>query len=159
VPNIGTAPAIQQQVIAILKAYSAARGHAPFTVVDLGSGDGKFTREIARSIPEARVTGLETARQSYLWSKLLKHLQSLGNLDYKRQDFFSADLSQSDVVIMYQSVFLMERIGRKLNRELKKGAIVACNRFPLGDGWQVREHLQVKTFYPHQKDLYVYEKA
>ena len=159
VPNIGTAPAIQQEVLAILKKYSASHGGMPFTIVDLGSGDGRFTREIARNIPEAQVTGLETAPQSYFWSLFLKHLQKLDNLDYKRVDFFSYDLSKTDAVILYQSLFWMERIGKKLNAELKKGALVASNRFPLGDGWQPTEHMKIKTLYPHQKDLYIYNKA
>ena len=159
VPNIGTAPAIKQKVIEGLKVYAATLGGRDFTVVDLGSGDGKFTREIARDIPSARVLGLETAWQSYWLSLFLRHLHKLDNLDYKRTDFFAYDLSKTDAVVMYQSVFLMDRIGKKLNAELKNGAFVACNRFPLGDGWQPAEHAEIKTLYPHQKDLYIYRKG
>lgn len=153
VPNIGTAPAIQQEIIAALRARF---GDAPFSVVDLGSGDGKFTRAIARNLPQAQVLGLESAPQSYFSSKLLG--SCLKNLAYKRGDFFKHDLSGADAVVMYQSVFLMEKIGQKLAAELKPGALVACNRFPLG-GWEAQEHKQIKTLYPHQKDLYIYSKA
>lgn len=159
VPNIGTAPALQKKAVDVLRSFSASRNDAPFTLVDLGSGDGNFTRRIARSIPAARITGIETAPQSYHWSKLLKKLQHLDNLDYARGDFFAQNFRDTDVVIMYQSVFLMEKLGRKLHEELKPGALIITVRYPLGDGWQPLEHHEIRSLYLHQKDLYVYRKA
>lgn len=159
VPNIGTAPVLQKKAVDVLKAFSAARGDEPFTLVDLGSGDGNFTRRIARNVPAARVTGIETAPQSYYWSKLLKKLQGLDNLDYKRGDFFDQTFRETDVVVMYQSIFLMEKLGKKLHDELKPGSLVITIRYPLGDGWQPAEHHEIRSLYLHQKDLYVYRKA
>ncbi len=159
VPNIGTAPAIQRRAIDVLKSFSTTRAGAPFSIIDLGSGDGSFTRLIARNIPQARVTGLEMSYQSYQWSRLQKKLRRISNLDYTRGDMFAHDLSTVDVVVMYQSLFWMERLGKKLHAELKPGTLVICNRFQLGDGWKPVEHLQVQTLYPHQKDLYIYNKV
>lgn len=159
VPNIGTAPAIRKKVVEFLKEDFKARAKAPYIVYDMGSGDGSFTREIARNLPGARVIGIETSFQSYQWSMFLKKLFKLDNLDYRRQDFFSHDFSDAAAVVLYQTIFQMEGIGRKLNDNLKSGTFVASNRYPLGGGWVPSQSLEVKTLYPHQKALYIYKKA
>jgi trans-aconitate methyltransferase len=159
VPNIGTAPALQKKAVEVLKKFSVERGNKPFTLIDLGSGDGNFTRRIAKNVPTARITGIETAPQSFAWSRFMKKVQRLDNLDYKKGDFFDQNFRDTDVVIMYQSVFLMEKLGKKLHEELKPGALIITVRYPLGDGWQPTEHHEIRSLYLHQKDLYIYRKV
>lgn len=159
IPNIRTAPAIRKKIIDILKKESASHSSpTPFTIIDMGSGNGKFTREIARALPNAKVIGLEISKPALSWSNFLKKLSNLQNLEYVDQDFFSYHLGHADAVVMYLTIFQMESIGKKLHDELKSGTLVTSNRFFLGDGWQPEESITVKTLYPHQKTFHVYHK-
>src|SRR3989338_9544577 len=87
IPNIRTAPAIRKRIIELLKIEVAKyNGSEPFTIVDMGSGNGLFTREIARAFPEARVIGLEISKTALAWSRRFKKLHKLNNIDYIDQD-------------------------------------------------------------------------
>lgn len=159
VPNIRTAPAVRAKIIEILKADMAARPQErPYLIIDMGSGNGLFTREIAKAIPDAQVLGLEFSRQSIFWSRLMQKRDGLKNLDYKRTDFFAYDLGAASAVVLYLSIYEMGRMGIKLNQNLRPGTLVTSNKFQLGDGWQPREIVQIDTMYLHQGKLNVYRK-
>lgn len=159
IPNIRTAPAIRKRIIEVLKAEAVKHtGPEPFTIVDMGSGNGLFTREIARAFPQARVIGLEISKTALAWSNMFRKLYGLKNLEYIGQDFFAYDLGHADVVVMYLTIYQMETIGKKLHAELKSGALVTSNRFYLGDSWEPEDSISVKTLYPHQKTFHIYRQ-
>lgn len=159
IPNIRTAPAIRKRIIALLKAeYARHSGPESFTIIDMGSGNGLFTRDIARALPEARIIGLEISKTALLWANGFKKLYRLKNIDYVSQDFFSYHLGHADAVVMYLTIFQMESMGKKLHEELKPGTFVTSNRFKLGDGWEPDDIISVKTLYPHQKTFHVYRQ-
>lgn len=159
IPNIRTAPAVRKRIIALLRVeYEKHTGSEPFTVVDMGSGNGLFTREIARAFPDARVIGLEISKTALAWSKRFKKFHGLDNIEYIDQDFYSYDLGHANAVVMYLTIFQMESMGKKLHTELKSGTLVTSNRFPLGDGWTPEQVIPVRTLYPHQKILNVYHQ-
>ncbi len=160
IPNIRTAPAIRQKIIHLLRDEAAKHtGQDPFTIIDMGSGNGLFTREIARAIPQARVIGLEISKTALWWSNCLKKLLKLKNVEYIDQDFFTYHLGHAHAVVMYLTIFQMESIGKKLHEELKVGTMVTSNRFRLGDGWEPDQSIAVKTLYPHQKILHIYRHS
>lgn len=160
IPNIRTAPAIRKRIIALLKDKAQSHvGPVPFTVIDLGSGNGLLTREIARALPQARVIGLEISAPALAWSRFLRNRRRLNNLDYREQDFFSYNFAHADAIVMYLTIYQMEPIGKKLRAEARPGALITSNRFRLGDGWAPEESVDVKTFYPHQKTLHIYRAA
>ena len=158
IPNIRTAPAVRRTVIGLLQADMAARGKKPFVIIDLGSGNGLFARQIARSMPEAQVIGIEISQLAHGWAQLLKRLSRLKNLEYRQGDMFAADLSQVDAVVFYLRVYFMKRMGEKLHAELKPGTLITSNHFKLGDGWVPENTIDVRTLYPHQKTFFVYRK-
>lgn len=154
VPNIPTAPAIRKKIIALLREDQKRYPGKTYKVIDIGSGNGAFTREIARALPEAQVTGIEVSPQSYWVSMQLKRLFRLTNLEYQRVDFFTYDISDVDAVVMF--FYRLHRVAQKLRRELKPGTFVASNKFKLGDAWVPAEVIEVKTLDPFQKKLFVY---
>ncbi len=159
IPNIRTAPAIRRKIIELLKReVGGYQGPHPFTIVDMGSGNGLITREIARAIPEAHIIGLEISKPALIWSNMLKKMAGLNNLEYIDHDFFAYDLGRANAVIMYLTIYQMETMGKKLHAELKMGTLVTSNRFPLGDGWEPEEAIQIDTLYLHQKKLNVYRQ-
>lgn len=160
IPNIRTAPAIRKRIIEILREEAAShKGTEPFTIVDLGSGNGLFTREIARAIPDARIIGLEISKTALKWSMIFKKICKLQNVEYIDQDFFSYNLNHANAVVMYLTIFQMESMGKKLHAELRPGTLVTSNRFQLGDGWKPERSVHVRTLYPHQKTFHLYRKA
>ncbi len=159
VPNIRTAPAIREKVIDLLKQDYAKRKLDSYTVIDLGSGNGLFTREIARAMPQAKVIGIEITWHTYMWSRCLKYLSKMNNLEYRNMNFLDFDFSQADAVVVYQMPHFMEGIGRKLKQEAKPGTFIASNKFKLGHGWVPEETLRVNTLYLHQRYLHLYRKA
>jgi len=156
IPNIRTAPAIRQTIIRLLAEDCAARNKAGYTIVDLGSGNGLMTREIARALPQAKVIGIEITPQSVLWSNWRRKLAKLDNLEYQCLDFFAYDFSQADAIVMYLLPPVMDALGKKLHSEARNCALILSNKFPLGDGWHAEQTLHVKTLYPHQGTLYMY---
>jgi SAM-dependent methyltransferase len=159
VPNIRTAPAIRKKIIERLKADAAVKGKVPYVVIDMGSGNGLFTRQIARAMPEAKVIGLEISTLAYQWSLAFQRLCGIKNLEYKKADFFAYDMAEADAVLVFLTIYDMGRVGKKLNENLRPGTLVTCNKFQLGDGWTPQETIDVSTLYPHQKTLNVYRKA
>ena len=95
------------------------------TLVDLGCGDGRVLRQALKHY-RVRAIGYEVNWLAYLKARLL----SLGskNLEIKRQDFWSADLAEADVVFCYLYPDVMKKLAAKLSTNLKPGAvIVSCN--------------------------------
>ena len=161
VPNIRTAPAIRRRIIEILqKEYKvhSEKSDNKFKIIDIGCGNGLFTREIAKALPEAEVIGLEWSKAAIEQAKIKSKAQKLTNTHYIRTDFYDYDLKDIDAAVMYLTIYDMGRMGEKLKKELKSNALVTCNRFKLSAGWEPEECLEIKTLYPHQKQLHIYRQ-
>jgi SAM-dependent methyltransferase len=158
IPNIRTAPAIRKKIISLLKQDYEARKEKPYTILDLGSGNGQLSREIAKALPQAKVIGIEITKHTYLWADWLRRREKLDNMEYKRMDFLDYNFSEASAVVMYTMPHLMRRIGDKLNAESKSGTLVLSNKFRIGNGWEPTESMRIKTLYLHQGGLYVYRK-
>ena len=94
-------------------------------LVDLGCGDGRVLRQ-AQKRYNVRAIGYEINCLAYLKARLL----SAGNrnIEIKRQDFWSVNLAEADVVFCYLYPDVMKRLAAKLSKNGKPGAmIVSCN--------------------------------
>lgn len=159
VPNIRTAPAIRKKIIALLREHEAARADRtqPYVIYDIGSGNGLFSRQIAREMPQAKVVGIEISGPAYAWSVMMKRRLKIDNLHYKNADIFKSDISDANAVVLF--FYQLDKLGKKLHEELKPGTLITSNKFRLGDGWTPAQSLKVWTLYPFQKRLFVYYKA
>jgi trans-aconitate methyltransferase len=159
VPNIRTAPALRKKIIGLLKREFEARKKTPFTIMDLGSGNGLMTREIAKALPQANVIGIERTKHTFFWANWFKRREKLDNLAYKNMNFLKADLSEADAIYTYMMPHVLYHLSKKLDAELKPGTLIITNKFALGEGWKPVETLRLKTLYFHQGNLLVYRKA
>jgi trans-aconitate methyltransferase len=155
IPNMRTAPAIRRKIIEILKADKAARGLDTYTIVDLGSGNGLLTREIARALPDARVVGIEIAANSVWWANLMKTRSGLKNLEYRRMSFHDFDFAEADAVVAFLYQAALGPLGKKMLAEARPGMLFAANRWTLTNGW-VPESMRVPTLYLNQRSLHIY---
>lgn len=146
----------RQKIIEVLKKDAGTRA-APYTVVDLGSGRGELTRGIARALPQAQVLGLEWAYFPALQSRFFQRLFGLKNLEYRQGDFMAYNCSGAGVVVIYLNPKMAREVGEKLRRELKPGALVVSNTFPLGGAWQPAEAITLHT--PFRVEVFVYYQA
>jgi hypothetical protein len=158
VPNIRTAPAIRKRIIEFLKSDYESKGRPRvYKIIDMGSGNGLLTREIARALPGAQIVGLEIATMAFRWSVIFARIQGFKNLSYHQCDFTAYDISNADAITVFLTIYNMGAMGQKLKAEMKPGAIATSNKFKL-DGWEPLESLSIRTLYPHQKNLYFYRK-
>src|SRR5262249_52897807 len=124
--------------------------------IDLGSGGGELSRHLARHVPDAEVTGLEMSRWPYERARLFGKFFGPKNVRYLRQDFFTYDCGQAGAVYFYLDVGLAPRVGEKLRRELKPGALVISHSFPLKGEWG--EPGRVDFHAPFKETLLVYRR-
>lgn len=100
---------------------------AGLRVVDLGAGTGTVVARIAQARPDATVTGLELAPLPALigWWRV----RQLRNGRIERADFWARSLADCDVVYAFLSPAPMERLWRKVQAEMKPGALFVSNSF------------------------------
>lgn len=158
IPNIRTAPALRRAMIAQMKLDYAVRAQGSYTIMDLGSGNGQFTRDIARALPDATVIGVERSAVSVRWARFMQRRAGLANLSYIKGDLFACDFSRTDAFVMYLLPPIMERLGQKLAAEVPDGTLVLSNKFALGKGWVPQAWVPVKSLYLHQNGYYAYRK-
>lgn len=154
VPNIRTARSCRKKICEFLQDQFLNKEN--ITIADLGSGNGHFTRDIARALPHAQIQGYEISRLSILKSKLLQKLTRLGNIKYYDQDFFKANLLHLDALVFFLSAYEMSRISDKIKNDLKPGTIVISNRFALKD-IEPDKVINVSTLAPKQGRIYIYK--
>lgn len=155
-PNITTAPPIRKKIIEILAEESKKSGKKAFKIVDLGSGNGGFAREMAAALPQSRITGLEIDIIAHAKALFWQKVKQIKNAAFIRQSFYDYDLSDTDAITMFHLGSSMPELREKFQKELKSGTIICANRFPLGGDFEPVETVNVKTLAPNQKELYIY---
>jgi predicted RNA methylase len=102
-------------------------------VYDLGSGDGRIVITAAQRYG-ARGVGIELDPELVDLSR--RTAREGGVADFVRfieGDFFTIDISEATVVMLYLSTTVNMRLEPKLKRELRPGARIVSQRFPIGN--------------------------
>ncbi len=114
---------------------------------DIGSGDGRIVIALAKHGIEAH--GYEINPLLIKTSK--KNIQDAG-LENRAtiywQNFWKADISQYDIITVFGVGFIMKRLEKKLQKELKPGATIVSFRFPF-HAWPLQEKHEA---------IYIYKK-
>ena len=137
-------------VINIIKRQHLENGN----FYDLGSARGKFAAGIAKKLPGLKIYGFDDSGFRVFCSKARSVF--LKNLNFKKQDIFSADVSTADIVYLYLPQELMPTLEIKLQKELKPGSLIISNSvsFP---GRQPSEILITHKHRPDFEKLFVYQ--
>lgn len=123
-------PSKKEKIKTILELANIKSGEI---VYDLGSGDGALIFEAA--LHGAQTVGIEINPFLVLYSRFLAGRIGLKNrAAIKWMDFRKFSLSSADVVFLYLWPDTNAKLREKLERELKKGARIVSNSFPI-KGW------------------------
>ncbi|MDP3771220.1 MAG: class I SAM-dependent methyltransferase, partial [bacterium] len=102
-------------------------------VVDLGCGDGRVLRAIARRHPAIRGVGIEQSHLLTMFARWWSTLLGFSQLRFERGNFLHRSLADADVVTCYLWPDVMPRLGEKFQRELRPGSRVVVVAFPIPD--------------------------
>lgn len=113
------------------RAIASLLPRSRFTLIDLGCGDGGLLRHLARTRPECDFLGVEHAPLPWLWARLAS--LALPNCRIRLGDFWGRHLGKQDVVYAFLSPAPMPRLWRKAREEMRPGALLISNSFPVPD--------------------------
>lgn len=156
IASVPTLPWVQKKMISALKKRFKPEGSYEFA--ELGSGWGSLVFGLANAFPNSSVHGYELSPIPYYVSLVLNKIFGDKNrVNIYKDDFFDVDLSQMDLVIFYLSGRHAIRLQDKLEAEMKPGAVVMSNSFPIPD-WKPSKILKTKVFMELKVYVYVIPK-
>jgi len=138
-------PWMRKAVIERLKRESGRNGAASPLILELGSGWGTLALAAARACPAATVVGYEISPIPLFFSRLRARVRGLKNTRFLAADLFREDFSGADIVLTYLTMPHMALLKDKFEAELKPGATVICNTFPVPD-WTPSEEETIQNF-------------
>ena len=103
--------------------------HKRQTVIDLGSGWGALLLPLAQKFPNHRFVGIEYDYIPYLVSRFRS--RKLKNVRFYRENFFNANISNADIILLFLLTRTMPKVKIKFQSEAKKGVWIYTNRFLL----------------------------
>jgi trans-aconitate methyltransferase len=157
VPTVASFPPARQAVLRLTDKIIADNKLETFRVIDFGSGPGQLAAAIAERFATADVTGIEISFFPWLISSLRQKFFGPRNLRFQRDDFWSYDASQADIVVLFVTENIIPRMSMKLAQELKAGAFLVVNETPLPKPWQPSQVEQL-DFMKMKISVFVYQK-
>lgn len=119
-------------------------------VYDLGCGDGAIVVAAARDYNAVKVVGIEQSQK--LCSIALRKTRNLRNATIVNANYDDVDISEANVVTLYQSASENARLKRKLVNELREGTKVVSHDFGI-PGWRPTEFHVFKEGHHNQRVL------
>lgn len=126
VPYWASGPRVWQAVAALLPPGRAVR------VIDIGSGLGGFTLDLAGRLPNAACTGIELAPLPWLVSWMRAKFTA-SRARFIRGDYERLDFAAFDVVFCYLSPAAMPALYAKCLAEMKTGSKLMSYEFIIAD--------------------------
>ncbi len=125
--------------------------------VDLGSGDGRVVFRAAREGIFAKSIGYEINPALHIVANVRRILtpRYWSTTNFYMADLWKTKLHQYDVVAIYGLPPIMERLGHKLEQELRPGSIVVSNVFEI-PGWRVVSDCKKNGVNDIEKNVHLY---
>jgi len=159
--NKDNVPTLATAYLARRRAIEALGEHLPknkkyYKISDLGSGRGEFARQVAKAFPDATVTGIENARIPHLQSKWMQRIIGPKNLSFIYGDLNKYDLSELDAALLYLGPLSTAKVGKLLDKKMKKGSLVITQNYPMLAPWETID--TITTYTPFKETIFVYKK-
>lgn len=101
--------------------------------VDLGSAFGGLPRFVARRRPDVDALGVEAAPLPALAAAMRQRLFPVGGTVLRRGDLWATPLGDVDLAFAFLSPVPMPELWRKVEREMRSGALFVSCEFPVPD--------------------------
>jgi hypothetical protein len=124
-----------------------------FAFMDVGSGLGGVLAHLAKSRPEGRYHGVESAPLPFVVSWLRFRLGGYENCRVHWGNLWASDLGQYDVVFAYLSPVPMQRLWQKVRSEMRPGSLFISNTFIVPEQPPERK-IQIEDL--HHSTLYIW---
>lgn len=114
-------------------------------IIDIGSGDGKIVFALAEQGHNA--TGVDI-NWWLVWRARARarHKKLTSKTTFIRGNFWNVDFSKYDVLFLYGTTYIMKKLEKKLQAELKPGARVVSNYFKFPNWKPAQEKNQVRLY-------------
>lgn len=123
VPYYPSAQSLRERLATLLPAE-------PLRFIDIGSGLGGLTLDLARRRPESSFTGIEIAPLPWLLSLLRARLVR-NHARFLRGDYNDLEFSRYDVVFAYLSPAAMPALWDKARSEMRDGSLLLSYEFAI----------------------------
>ena len=126
-------------------------------IVDLGCGDGRILLIAAEEFG-CRCIGVEIDERLADLARRKVEERGLSRLiRIFTGDLMSFDISQADIITIYLTPVILERLSLKLKKELKGGARIVSHDYQI-PGWQhaLEERIPTQGYHVHR--IYLYRK-
>ncbi|MCP4137044.1 MAG: SAM-dependent methyltransferase [bacterium] len=125
-------------------------------VYELGSGWGTLAFSLAGILNTCEVHAFENSPVPRLFTRLLHAVIPHKNLYIHKKDFYSASLTDADLVVCYLFPGGMEKLEKKFGIELKENALVLSSTFALPFRKPVKEIVVNDIF---RSKIYLYKQS
>lgn len=117
-------------------------------VYDLGSGDGRILIIAAKEF-HAKAVGIEKNRLMVWLSRwIIKKNNLQDKIKISHGDIFKENLKNADVILMYLSHKLTQKLKSKFEKELKKRTRIVSASHPVV-GWEEIKKIRTGHFYSY----------
>ncbi|MBM4783599.1 MAG: hypothetical protein GQE15_38485 [Archangiaceae bacterium] len=114
---------------------------------ELGAGWGGLSLALARRVPKRRVVAWELSWLPFVVTSLRARAAGLRNLEVRRANFLSGDLSKAGVLVCYLFTGGMAALDEKLRRERAGAPLVIVTNTFLLRGWTAETQRTVDDLY------------
>ncbi len=102
---------------------------------ELGCGDGRVGRYIAKNNPQCQTIGIEICIPIFLWAKLKQVLGGPKNMSIRLADALKQDISEADVIYTFAfTTSISGKVKDKLIEDMKPSGKALSYVFPI-DHW------------------------
>lgn len=129
--TVSAAPFVPSMKIRVEKMMELANLQPGDRAIDLGSGDGRITLAAAKYCKQS--DGVEINPGLYLVSKLKQKIRKVNNVNFSRGSLWNVDLSAYNVVFIYFIPHRMNKLAKKIKKEMLPGSRVISNGFSFPD--------------------------
>ncbi len=129
--TVSGAPFVPSMKIRVEKMMELANLQPNDRAIDLGSGDGRITLAAAKYCQQS--DGVEINPGLYWISKIRQKMQKVKNINFTRASLWNVNLSPYNVIFIYFIPHRMNKLAKKIRREMLPGSRVISNGFSFPD--------------------------
>lgn len=153
-PPTPTSSKVRSAMLAVLpRRLPETEGGA---IYELGAGWGGLAVAFARRFPDVRVVAIERSPLPFLVCRLRAAMSGQNNLEARRDDFLTANLTDAVLVVCYLSADVLAKLQPKLETELAQDALVLSSTFAV-PGWRPADERRAPDLY--RSPVYLYERS